>query len=332
MQVISRKKVLTLGVGSLTVAGLFAGTTFALFSASAKTATDTFTASQLCLTGQRDLGEPVPGPMFYVTAQQGATPSGQLGTFPTGVWAPGDLVARELNITNACATGSSMNAWLTSAWATVSTGTMPSSLADQLVVQILAPQPTDPTNYVLVAQGPLDEFLAGPVAMRFPFTYTGPSGATVNQVSLVKGGTMDLEFRVAFNHAAGNTYQGKTEVVDFHVMGVQQRNNTPYYSIGTLNQALMATTMAQPGSDGSFGYTNAQAVGLEHVANQSVETYADATNVGTITIETNNPAYSCLNGTAVNVWTAPTEDPYEYVVHNGGQGTQCAYGTWVFGQ
>lgn len=168
------------------MAGLFVGTTFALFSAAANTATDNFTAAQLCLSAQLDSGEPIPGPMFYVTAQEGATPSGALGTLPTGLWAPGDIHARELNVTNSCPTGPSMNAWLTSVWATVSPGTMPSTLADQLAVQVLAPQPGNPTNFEPVAQGPLNEFLSGPaVAMRFPIPYTGPNGATVNQISCV---------------------------------------------------------------------------------------------------------------------------------------------------
>lgn len=44
---------------------------------------------------------------------------------------------------------------------------------------------------------------------------------------------------------------------------------------------------------------------------------------------TNNPHYSCLNGKSLNVWV-DLRWPGFYVVHNGLQGPQCVYGTWLF--
>lgn len=68
---------------------------------------------------------------------------------------------------------------------------------------------------------------------------------------------------------------------------------------------------------------------LTNVPNQTVEGFSDATLVGQVTnFQTDNPTYSCLNGRALNVWTAPAEFPGRYVVHNGLQGSQCVYGTW----
>jgi hypothetical protein len=70
---------------------------------------------------------------------------------------------------------------------------------------------------------------------------------------------------------------------------------------------------------------------LTHVANVTVEGLADATLVGTISnFQTSDPSYSCLNGETINVFTAPSEFPGDYVVHNGLQGSQCTYGTWTF--
>jgi hypothetical protein len=70
---------------------------------------------------------------------------------------------------------------------------------------------------------------------------------------------------------------------------------------------------------------------LTHVTNVTVEGLPDATQVGVISdFQTNDPTYSCLNGEDLNLWTAPNEFPNEFVIHNGDQGSQCAYGTWTF--
>jgi hypothetical protein len=71
---------------------------------------------------------------------------------------------------------------------------------------------------------------------------------------------------------------------------------------------------------------------LAKVPNQTVEGFADATLVGTVSdFQTDDPSQSCLNGSTLNVWTAPAEYPGSYVVHNGWQGPQCTYGTWLIG-
>ena len=62
-----------------------------------------------------------------------------------------------------------------------------------------------------------------------------------------------------------------------------------------------------------------------------MEDYSDAQNVGHLQdFQTADATYSSLDGQALNVWKAPAEHPGELVVHNGGQGSQCAYGTWTF--
>ncbi len=140
----------------LAMAAVGVGTTLALFFDSATT-NNAFTAGVLCLTSERNDGEPVPGPMFYVTPVQGQTPSGRMGTFPTGVWAPGDAHQRTLTVYNPT-TCSSMDAWLISVEASLHPGSYV-PMADKLWVEIYTPQTgTD----VKVGEGWLSTFLAGP--------------------------------------------------------------------------------------------------------------------------------------------------------------------------
>ena len=44
---------------------------------------------------------------------------------------------------------------------------------------------------------------------------------------------------------------------------------------------------------------------------------------------TTNPAFTCLNGSSINAWTNPKYGPF-FILHNGWQGPQCTYGTWIF--
>ncbi|MDA8273401.1 MAG: hypothetical protein M0Z72_06670 [Deltaproteobacteria bacterium] len=93
-----------------------------------------------------------------------------------------------------------------------------------------------------------------------------------------------------------------------------------------------------PTTQQSYYYTgiyNGQTVYLQLVPNVTVESLPDATIVGTLSdFYTNqpdylSPPYAELNGESLNVWTAPAEFPGEYVVHNGLEGPQPAYGTWI---
>jgi hypothetical protein len=73
-------------------------------------------------------------------------------------------------------------------------------------------------------------------------------------------------------------------------------------------------------------------VPLVQINNQTVEGLPGARWVGSVTnFVTFNPAFSCLNGSRINVFTAP-DFPGMYAVHNGLQGPQCTYGTWLFPQ
>ncbi len=190
------------------------GGTFALFSDS-KTSTNTLTAGTLCLTSERNDGDTVPGPMFYITPAQGATPPplSLPGTLPTGPWAPGDIHTRTLTVFNPTSC-SSMNAWLTSVEASMHPGGyLP--MANKLWVEVLTPQGAAPGD-VKVAEGWLSTFLSGPVALQYPDSTKVPLYLTSNR---------HLKFKVRFDLSADNSYQGKDLVVDFKVSGVQMPNN-----------------------------------------------------------------------------------------------------------
>lgn len=88
---------------------------------------------------------------------------------------------------------------------------------------------------------------------------------------------------------------------------------------------------ASPGRAGASGLWNGVPATLTAVPNAPVESYADAELVGQIhDFQTSARPQSCLDGEAINVWLAPREFPGLYVVHDGAQGAQCAYGTWTF--
>ena len=104
-----------------------------------------------------------------------------------------------------------------------------------------------------------------------------------------------------------------------------------------LNEGI--TSVQYPGAQQSaYYYTgiwNGQRVYLQLVPNVTVETLPDATIIGTLSnFYTNQPGYLSppyaeLNGESLNIWAAPSEFQGEYVVHNGDEGPQPTYGTWI---
>ena len=195
----------------LVTISLAVGTTLALFTDSNYGA-QSITSGTLCLTSDRDDGEPVPGPMFYVTTDQGQTPDGRLGTLPTGVWAPGDEVIRTLIVNNP-KTCSTQDAWLD--YATATLASPDSTLADTLQVEITTSKPGVLGDFV-VAKTSLRSFLNGPVPLRY---------ADGTRVSMALTSVRFLHFSVTFDKSASYMYQGKSLVVDFQVGGVQKKNN-----------------------------------------------------------------------------------------------------------
>lgn len=236
----NKKLLLSLGAVVATTA-VAAGSTYALFSAT-KPASTPITAGHLCLDSVRDAFDTVPGPMFYMTAAQGATPS-QLGRYPTaevspnsppgyipptpGGWAPGDSVTRTLTVYNGRADcgGTSLEAKLISISANWHAGSGSyDPLADKLQVTVLA-QPASGGGgaNVTVAQGSLRQFMQpGGVQVLYP------AGGGHPLIPAWLGGpqpNLQMQFQVNFDLDTPNAYQDKTAIVDFTVYAEQARNN-----------------------------------------------------------------------------------------------------------
>ncbi len=93
---------LTLIVAVVTVAAmLVGGVTMALFTDTANNPNNTFSAGTVDIRADRDLGDPLPGPMFYTTLPEGqGFPSQTAALNPTGLWQPGMAVIRLLDVRN----------------------------------------------------------------------------------------------------------------------------------------------------------------------------------------------------------------------------------------
>lgn len=216
---------LALGVVGMMTLGVTAGT-FALFSASAGPNNNQFTAGTLTLDAYRDQGDTIPGPMFYTTPDEGDTPTGVDGLFPTGPWAPGDSKVRVLMLKN---TGS-LDAWLTSVGADLASGSM--YLANKLryCISTTPIVPTEPKNaqpQCPATDGPFPQFVA-----------VGSLGALIGADHAFDHGNIALNatpgpidppkpfyFYVSLPLDADNTYQAETLKVNFYINAVQKKNN-----------------------------------------------------------------------------------------------------------
>ncbi len=103
----------------------------------------------------------------------------------------------------------------------------------------------------------------------------------------------------------------------------------------TVLALLSAVLFATPASAGqTYSYTASwlgYSYSLTLVPNVTVAGYPDAKFVGQVTnFQTTSHKESCLNGLAINVYTAPAEFPGVYVVNDDSQGTMCFLGTWTF--
>lgn len=148
-------------------------------------------------------GEANPGPLFYVTPAQGATPDGHPGLYPTGLWAPGDTNHRVLIIRN---TGS-LDAAVRAVRGELVSGSR--LLADRLEVSIT----TDAAGTRQIARGTLGDLVDHQVLFA-------PTA-----LSLAPGAAIALHVWVTLPLDAGNDYQGLGAVFSFGIYAEQSRNN-----------------------------------------------------------------------------------------------------------
>lgn len=135
-------------------------------------------------------------PMFYTTADEGASPSGPAGLFPTGVWAPGDTVARTLTVRN---TDPGRMMQLTSIGVRLS-GDLELSPWMDLTVR--------DESGALLFQGSVSQFTG---TTDIPFAHP---------VTLRLGAQTDLIFGVSLSRDTDQRHQGKTVKADFVLSAV----------------------------------------------------------------------------------------------------------------
>lgn len=122
-------------MGMVASCAIIGGATFALFTDSASvapTAQDVMVAGNVDIDSYRDGFDTIPGPMFYTTPEEGATPTEPSfkGLKPTGVWAPGDTKIRSLIVYNK----GSLDAVLSHVYAQIDTD--PTNMAKHMTVQV----------------------------------------------------------------------------------------------------------------------------------------------------------------------------------------------------
>lgn len=159
--------------------------------------------------------------------------------------------------------------------------------------------------------------------------YTGASGSTAPSygISFSQGTTIDNVSVSAPYALQSLTGTGTSSVLLYYRLPNYSYTGpvifTLYYTPPSSTSTVFSGTWT--------GTWDGTTVNLTTVPNHTIENLSDATLVGYITnFHTTNPSWSCLNGENINVWTAPSEYPGVYVVHNGLQGAQCTYFTATF--
>jgi len=196
------------------------GVTFALMSATAGPASQTFVAMEagdvkiVSWRGEGDRLPPGPdthwdgwpAPMFYTTEEEGAHPTDPEGKYPTGPWAPGDSYERALMVKNV----GSLTSQLIGIEATLYGD---EELASVFDVEVWAPKGQGKNSH-LIYEGTLAD-LNGTMQ---PFL-GNHDFLVLNGHSEVK-----LTFIITYRQDAANDLQGKTLKADFIIHAVQAAN------------------------------------------------------------------------------------------------------------
>lgn len=201
---------------------LVGGATVALFTDQAMNVGNSFTAGTVDIDADRDLGDPIPGPMFYTTVAEGTMPGQDPDDVghPTGQWYPGKEVSRLLIVRNMGSLRVRLHG--VSAEITAITG-LPSGADPALVAESFA-ENMDVKIYVsgqptqVLYDGPLSDLVSAPQpAVHRPVIARWNPPAWPSTAVLCYEVTMDI--------GAGNDLQGIRPVVSFNVHAEQTRNN-----------------------------------------------------------------------------------------------------------
>lgn len=213
-----KKKLVMLSLaGMLSVGAVIGGATYALFTSSATNASNEFTAGTVKISSMRDMGDTIPGPMFYSAT---ADPTGSYpydrnvpfqppGGEAIGGWAPGDTVTRAMNIFN----DGTLKVVIKKLRANVNAAGETSGPAYEEFISKMNVKVNYPAQNKVLYDGPLSGLLNGDIDITPFLINTQPSGPA------------NITFTASLDKSAGNLTQGKSFVFDFSFTAEQLRNN-----------------------------------------------------------------------------------------------------------
>jgi len=208
---------LILGLAAvIIVASVGAGVTLAIFTDQDMNVGNSFSAGTVNIAADRDLGDPIPGPMFYTTVGQGTLPGEDDAINPTGVWWPGRTENRNLDVRNMGSLQVRINrvsAQITSINGVAPQPPLSESFAANMHVKIYVaghPQTKILYNGSLANLLTIQDCIHKPVIA--PFTGLYPP-------------MVQLVYEVTMLSQAGNDLQGIVPIVNFSVYAEQTKNN-----------------------------------------------------------------------------------------------------------
>jgi len=211
-----QRKIIITTITVMLFAALAGGATMALFTDVATNANNSFRAGTVDIAADRDLGDPIPGPMFYTTIAEGQPPGQPPPFHPTGLWWPGRTVVRNLDVRNLGSLQVRINrvsAQIVSINGVAPPSALATSFANNMNVEIFVAGHPGKVLY----EGSLAKLLAPQTTVHKPVI-----------APLVVGGwppMVQLAYEVTMSSTAGNDLQGIVPIVSFSVYAEQTANN-----------------------------------------------------------------------------------------------------------
>lgn len=204
--------------GILGVSLVVGGATYAIFTDSASIPSNTFTTGTIILDQERDMGDTIPGPMFYTSTSDptgsypyniGGVELAPPGSEAIGGWAPGDTVTRAMNLYNK----GTLHAKITKLQANVSDGATNSGPAYNQFIEKMNIKIMYPAQNKTLYNGPLKGLLQG--------WYSDFASFRAN----AGGGPINITFEAHLDISADKEIMGQDFVFDFAFFAEQFRNN-----------------------------------------------------------------------------------------------------------
>lgn len=202
----------------LTLVVAVAGGTMALFTDNTVNANNHFQAGTVIIANDRNMGDTLPGPMFYSAASDPTglypydttlNPYRPPGGEALGGWAPGDKASRAMNVHNK----GTLYVKLTQLKADVNPAGITSGPAYDEFIEKMHIKVLYPSTNIVLYDGSLEGLLNG--YLNIPPILVAP----------YPSGPVNITFEAALDISGSNQLQGETFVFDFTFHAEQLRNN-----------------------------------------------------------------------------------------------------------